>query len=101
MSSPAQFANIGGDLLTAWAQNMERMVTYASVFAARGGLSQFEKAKHVAVAPGVLTPEQVAENAELDRLGNLALEVVTHINQLSERYDTEKKVRVAKNRSDY
>lgn len=99
--SPEQFANRGGDLITAWAQNMEALIVYASVYEARGGEAQFSNAKHVAGEGEQLTEQQEAENAELDRLWHLALEVVTHHNDLVEWYTEPRQVRVAQNRADY
>lgn len=100
-TTPGQFANLGLDLLTGWQQNYERLVAYASVFEARGGMGQFTNAKAVAAPGEELTPQQVAGNAELDALGAAALDVVTHFNLLREWYDAGKQARVAIRRTDY
>lgn len=101
MSTPAQFANLGGDLITQWAKNMEDLISFASVYEARGGANQFNDAKHVAAQGEELTPGQVAANAELDRLAALALDVVVHHNELVEWYTAPRRVRVAQRRADY
>lgn len=97
-TTPAQFANIGLDLITKWQQTTEDMIAFASVYEARGGANQFINAKHAGEA---LTPEQIAENAELDRLAAAALDVVMHHNELVEWLTAPRKVRIAIRRTDY
>lgn len=92
---------MGLDLITQWAQNYERLVAYASVFEARGGMNQFANAKAVAPQGGVLTPAQIAGNALLDEEGAAALDVITHFNQLRDWYDAGRQARVAIRRTDY
>lgn len=100
-STPEQFATMGLDILTEWAQVTERMVTFAAIFEARGGLHQFENAKFVAEGDAELTDEQVAYNARLDELGAAALDIVMHHNELLEWYTPTRRVRVAVRRTDY
>ena len=102
MTTPGQFAGIGLDIITEWQQITERLMQFAAVYEARQGTIFFNNAKHAVIPPAIeLTPQQVADNAELDRLAAQALEIVTHHNELITWYDAGRRVRVALLRSDY
>lgn len=97
MSTPQQFAQQGLNIVTEWEQATERLIQFAAVFEARGGMNQFENAK---IDP-VVTPEDQAYNDSLDELGQQALNIVTHHNELMQWYDAGRRVRVNILRIDY
>lgn len=80
LQSSQQFVEAGRDLVTRYAQLWADHKQYAAIFEARSGATRFTDQKHVGEN---LTEQQLADNAALDEMADIALKVVTLHNDLN------------------
>lgn len=97
LGASESFVNRGRDLITALAQNLDQLNTYAAIFEERGGESRFDSQK----IADPQTPEDLELNARLEELGTMALDVVVLRNDLATFFDAGKLAKLNRLRADY